>query len=59
VPTLVVSGTEDEVCPIELQQELVAGVPGACLVSLAGAGHMGLLERPSEVATHLATWLGS
>ncbi|MEO6712279.1 MAG: alpha/beta fold hydrolase, partial [Mycobacteriales bacterium] len=29
VPTLVVSGTEDEVCPIELQQELVAGVPGA------------------------------
>ena len=62
VPTLVVSGSHDAVCPTELQAELVSGIAigGGAVVhqTIEGAGHMSPLDHPAEVAAHLLAWLG-
>lgn len=57
VPTLVVSGALDHVCPPALQEELAAGIPGARHVVLESAGHMAPLEAPHELAHALREWL--
>jgi pimeloyl-ACP methyl ester carboxylesterase len=57
VPTLVVSGSQDEVCPSPLQDELAAGISRAEHVTVDGAGHMTPLEAPGPVAEHLLRWL--
>jgi pimeloyl-ACP methyl ester carboxylesterase len=57
VPTLVLSGSADGVCPPAIQAEIVAAVPGATHVTLDGAGHMTPLEHPAEVAAALRHWL--
>jgi pimeloyl-ACP methyl ester carboxylesterase len=59
VPTLVVSGELDQVCPPALQREIVDRVPDARLVTLAGSGHMSPLENPQGVAAALRDWLRS
>ncbi len=59
VPTVVVSGAEDEICRPELQAEIVEGVRGARHVVIAGGGHMTPLDHPREVADALAEWLHS
>lgn len=48
-PTLVVSGAEDPACPPEAGRALAAGIPGADFVELAGAAHLGNVERPDAV----------
>ncbi|MEO8829488.1 aldolase/citrate lyase family protein [Lapillicoccus sp.] len=57
VPTVVISGTLDEVCPPALQEELAAGILDARHVVVT-AGHMAPLEAPREVASALRDWLG-
>jgi 4-hydroxy-2-oxoheptanedioate aldolase len=57
VPTLVVTGSEDAICPRELQEELTAGIPGARHVVVDGAGHMAPLDQAATVAAHHKTWL--
>jgi len=57
VPTLVLTGAEDHICPRPLQEELAAGIPGARHAVVEGAGHMAALDRPEDVAAHLKTWL--
>jgi pimeloyl-ACP methyl ester carboxylesterase len=57
VPTLVLTGAEDRICPRPLQEELAAGIPGACHAVVDGAGHMAALDQPERVAAHLKTWL--
>jgi pimeloyl-ACP methyl ester carboxylesterase len=57
VPTLVLTGAKDAICPRELQEELVAGIPGARHAVVEGAGHMAPLEEPAAVAAELNTWL--
>ena len=57
VPTRVLTGSEDAICPRELQEELVAGIPRARHVVVEGAGHMAPLEDPAAVAAHLQHWL--
>jgi 2-keto-3-deoxy-L-rhamnonate aldolase RhmA/pimeloyl-ACP methyl ester carboxylesterase len=59
VPTLVLSGAEDDVCPPELQRELAAGVPGAHHVVAPGAGHLAPLEDPDATAAALVAWLAA
>jgi 3-oxoadipate enol-lactonase len=50
-PTLVVSGGEDPATPPEHGRALAAGIAGARFVELAGAAHLGNVERPEEVTT--------
>ena len=57
VPTLVVAGALDHVCPPVRQEELAAGIPGARLVVVDDAGHMAPLESPHAVAGALRAWL--
>lgn len=47
-PTLVVVGEEDRVTPAPLSEELSAGIAGAELVRIPGAGHISNFERPRE-----------
>lgn len=46
-PTLVVVGADDTLTPPSEAEKLAAGVRGAKLVTLAGAGHLSNLEQPA------------
>ena len=53
-PALVVHGTADRVVPYYANAELLVGrLPHAEHLSLEGAGHLALLERPDEVQKHI------
>ena len=58
-PTLVVVGDGDELTPPPLAEELAAGIHGARLVVVPGAGHLSTLERPDEVTAALVGWVES
>ena len=50
IPTCVVHGDSDAVIPMGAARWLVASLPNASLVELAGAGHAAVLTRVDEVA---------
>ena len=49
VPVIVLTGDRDRVVPPQLGTELAAEIPGARQVTVAGAGHALMLERPDVV----------
>lgn len=49
VPTLLLHGEQDMLIPIGNGRTLAAGIPGATLVSIAGAGHLLPMERPAQI----------
>jgi proline iminopeptidase len=49
MPTLVLAGRDDFQFPPEHQEALAAGIPGARLEIIEGAGHNAPTERPAEV----------
>lgn len=53
VPTLVMVGEEDALTPPPDSQAMTAAIPGAKLVTIAGAGHLAPMERPGAVAAAL------
>lgn len=57
LPTLVIAGSEDPVCPPECQRELADGIPGARLVLIDGAGHDPQDEQPSRVLPVIRSFL--
>jgi 3-oxoadipate enol-lactonase len=57
VPTLVLVGDQDKVTPPELSQELAEAIPGAGLVTLAGAGHLSNIERPVDFNTAVQVFI--
>jgi pimeloyl-ACP methyl ester carboxylesterase len=56
-PTLVLVGREDALTPLELSQEIAAGIPGAKLEIVPECGHISTLEQPEAVNRALRTWL--
>ena len=46
VPTLVITGEEDEMIPVDESRRMAAAVKGATLVIIPGAGHLSNLEQP-------------
>jgi len=56
-PTLVIVGAEDGVTPPAAASELAAGIVGAGLVEIPGAGHLSALERPEPVARAVGDFL--
>ena len=58
VPTLVVSGDDDWIAPLEhAAHRLVHLIPEAELAVVAGTGHFPFLERPDATAELLQEWL--
>lgn len=55
MPTLIVSGLDDVICPPHFHTEIVAEIPDARLVSLE-AGHLLPLERPTEFGALVRSW---
>ena len=56
-PTLVVVGAEDELTPLNVAEEIRAGIPGSRLVVVPGAGHLSPIEQPAAVTAALKIWL--
>jgi pimeloyl-ACP methyl ester carboxylesterase len=53
LPTVVLVGTRDRLCPLDHARTIAGALPDAELVVLPGAGHMITFERSQEVAAHL------
>ena len=59
VPTLVVVGEQDALTPPADSQAMAEAIPGARLVTVAGAGHLTPMERPGAVAAALSDFFGT
>jgi len=57
LPSLVVTGTADQMTPEKYGRYLADHLPRAQLRLIAGAGHMVMLEQPAAVAQALQEWL--
>ncbi len=57
-PALVVCGQDDRMTPLRLSQYLAGTLPNARFRAIAEAGHMAMLEQPSEVTRALEEFLG-
>lgn len=57
VPTLVLAGEADLLCPVDRHEEIAAAIPGAQLLILPGLGHLSTLEAPDLIGDALVTWL--
>ncbi|MEO7277538.1 MAG: alpha/beta fold hydrolase [Sphingomicrobium sp.] len=55
--TLVLCGSEDKITPPALSRALAQLVPGACLESIEGAGHLPNLERPEQFNTIVGAFI--
>jgi len=59
VPTLLLSGSEDEWSPISQHEAMRRRIPHATLFEVHGAGHMSPIERPDAVAVAMREWLAT
>ena len=57
VPTLVITGAEDEMIPVEESRRMASAVRGAKLVIVPGAGHLANLEQPEAFNDALNAFL--
>ena len=58
-PTLVLAGDDDPIVPLINGRILAWRIPTARLHVVRGGGHLFLLERPSELATVIAEFVGA
>jgi len=57
VPTLILHGAEDRLCPPERHELMRDLVPGATLARIDDAGHLPTLEQPKPTNKALEKWL--
>jgi pimeloyl-ACP methyl ester carboxylesterase len=57
VPTLVLCGAHDALCPVKRHTFMAELIPYAKLVILENAGHLPTLETPAETTQALRDWL--
>jgi pimeloyl-ACP methyl ester carboxylesterase len=57
-PTLVVVGEQDGLTPPAEAEKLAAGIKGAKLVKVPGAGHLPCIESPEPFNAALAEFFG-
>ncbi len=57
VPTLVLGGDEDELCPPDVMAQMAAQIPDARHELVRGAGHLSNLEAPESFNAALREWL--
>jgi pimeloyl-ACP methyl ester carboxylesterase len=59
VPTLVLCGRDDALCPLFRHEEMHALIPESVLTVIEAAGHLPTLEQPDAVTDALRTWLAA
>lgn len=59
VPTWVAVGTRDRLTPVRAARAIAIEIPNAELITIAGSGHMPMLERPTEFNARLRTFLAN
>jgi pimeloyl-ACP methyl ester carboxylesterase len=57
VPTLIVTGTADQLTPVKYARFLAEHISGARYMMIEGAGHMVMLEQPAEIAKAVLQFL--
>ena len=57
VPSLVLCGREDRLCPVMRHELMHDLIPDAQLRVIPGAGHLPTLEQPDHTSRILNTWL--
>ena len=57
-PTLVITGSDDQIIPAPSSDPLVARIPDARLEVIDGAGHLFFLERPETTLVSVEEFLG-
>jgi pimeloyl-ACP methyl ester carboxylesterase len=57
VPSLILCGAEDQLCPLERHQLMHALIPGSRLSVIENAAHLPTLEQPDAVTDALVKWL--
>jgi pimeloyl-ACP methyl ester carboxylesterase len=58
IPTLVLAGRQDLLCPPKVQEEMAARLSSVRLVLIEDCGHLPPLERPRATTAVLRYWLG-
>ena len=58
IPTLILTGRQDLLCPVKVQVEMAEQMPQAKLVIIEDCGHLSPLERPEAVTAVFRYWLG-
>jgi pimeloyl-ACP methyl ester carboxylesterase len=57
VPTLVLCGVHDALCPVKRHEFMAELIPNATLRVLENAGHLPTLEQPDETTAALRDWM--
>lgn len=57
VPTLILCGEDDTLCPIHRHELMHDLIPGSTLTIIEGAGHLPTLEQPDATNEAFAKWL--
>ena len=57
IPTAVIAGRDDVLCPPHIQKELAAQLPNSELTLIENCGHLAPLEKPHAVTQLLEGWL--
>jgi len=57
LPSLVITGAEDEMIPVDESRRMAAAITGATLVIIPGAGHLANMEQPDAFNNALSTFL--
>lgn len=58
IPTLILAGRQDALCPPKVQQEMAERLSNGKLVLVEDCGHLAPLERPEAVTAVFRYWLG-
>jgi pimeloyl-ACP methyl ester carboxylesterase len=58
IPTLILAGRQDLLCPPKVQEEMAARLTNARLVFIEDCGHLPPLERPRATTAVFRYWLG-
>ncbi len=59
VPTLILCGRHDALCPVERHDLMHSLIDGSHLIIVEDAGHMPTLEQPQDVTDAMAAWLAA
>tara|TARA_B110000090_G_scaffold60317_1_gene69103 strand:- start:4837 stop:5538 length:702 start_codon:yes stop_codon:yes gene_type:complete len=55
-PTLIITGKEDNICPLKLHKEMAETIPNSTLKIIEECGHLSALEQPNLVNSIIIDW---